>query len=99
LKDRNLSEIAEVIRKHSINAIIEKDKIPQTWEEKILYYADRRAKEDKLVSLDERISDLKKRYPEIERFIEEALPKIIEIEKEIFNIIKIDKDLEGIEEI
>ncbi len=99
LKDRGLNEIAEIIRKHSINAVIEEDKVPGTWEEKILYYADRRAMEDKLVSLDERISDLRKRYPEIEKFLADALPKIKAIEKEIFDIIKIEKELGEIKEL
>ena len=62
LRGEGLSEIADIIRKHSINAIVEEDKIPVTWEEKLVYYADKRACEDQLISIDERISDLKKRY-------------------------------------
>jgi len=99
LKDRGLDEVAEVVRKHSINAIIEEDKIPKTWEEKILYYADRRAMEDNLVSLNERIDDLKRRYPDIEKFFYKALPKINAIEKEIFDIIGIDKELKEIKKL
>ena len=93
LEEEGYPELAEIISKHSINAIVEENIIPTTWEEKIVYYADRRAKEDELVSIEERISDLRKRYPDIERFIETAEPKIQALENEIFNIIKIDKEL------
>ena len=86
-------EMAEVIRKHSINAIVEEDKIPTTWEEKLVYYADRRVCEDQLVSVDERISDLKKRYPDINSLIVKAEPKIKLLEKDIFDKLKIDVKL------
>jgi len=99
LQDRGLMEIAEVIRKHSINAVVEEDKIPNTWEEKILFYADKRARGDKLVSLNDRIEDLKRRYPDIQKFISKALPKINKIEEEIFNIIGINKNLDEIEDL
>jgi len=92
LKSEGFPEVAEIIRKHSINAIVEEDKVPRTWEEKLVYYADRRAKEDQLVSVDERISDLKKRYPDINSFIDNAEPKIKLLEKEIFE--KIDVSIE-----
>jgi len=98
LKGEDLPEIAEIIRKHSINAIVEKDKIPTTWEEKLLYYADRRACEDKLVSIDERISDLRMRYPDIDSFIAEAEPKLKLLEKEIFDKLDIDPKLNELNE-
>ncbi len=93
LKEEGLSEIAEVIRKHPINAIVEEDKIPMTWEEKLVFYADRRACEDQLVSVDERILDLRRRYPSIDLFIAKAEPKIKQLEKEIFDKIDVDVEL------
>jgi putative nucleotidyltransferase with HDIG domain len=92
LQKGNLEKIAEIIKKHSINSIIEKEKIPQTWEEKLIYYTDRRVKEDNLVSIDERLKDMKKRYPKIKSMIEKVKPKIKELEDEIFGIIRIDPD-------
>ncbi|MBT3304189.1 HD domain-containing protein [Candidatus Woesearchaeota archaeon] len=93
LNDEGMKEIGEVIKKHSINAIVEEDKIPTTWEEKLIFYADRRVIEDKIASLDERITDLKTRYPDIEKFLGEAVPKIKKLEETIFNILDISKDL------
>jgi len=98
LKGEDLPKIAEIIRKHSINAIVEEDKIPTTWEEKLIYYSDRRACEDQLVTVDERILDLKKRYPDINSFIAEAEPKIKLLEKEIFDKLDISPELNELKE-
>lgn len=93
LNDEGMRDIGEIIKKHSINAIVEEDKIPTTWEEKLIFYTDRRVIEDKLVSLDERITDLRTRYPDIEKFLWKAVPKIAKLEEEIFSILDISKDL------
>ncbi len=57
-------EVAVMIKKHGYKSLIaakKKDR-PTTIEEKILYYADKRVKHDKMVTLKERISDGQKRY-------------------------------------
>lgn len=92
LKDEGFPQIAEIIRKHSISAILEEDRIPITWEEKLVYYADKRVRGDELVSIEERIADLRRRYPELTALLEKAEPKIRLLEKEIFD--RIDADVE-----
>jgi len=67
-------------------------------EEKLIYYADRRACEYQLVSVDERISDLKKRYPDIVSFMCRAESKIKILEKEIFEKINVSIWLEELKE-
>ncbi len=64
LKDLNEHNLAEIVRKHKFSCLIDPDpsRRPVTWEEKILYYADKRTKHDWIVSVRERISDLNKRY-------------------------------------
>lgn len=86
LKEIGEDEIAAVVRKHHTEAIVNKRDRPKTWEEKLLYYADKRVKHDQVVSLKERLADLRKRYshdktphPD-EPLIEKALYKL---EKEI----------------
>ncbi|HJO01847.1 MAG: HDIG domain-containing protein [Candidatus Woesearchaeota archaeon] len=62
LKSMGFPEVAEVMGKHSLHEI-EKEKNKQLRiEEKIMFYADKRVKENKIVSLKERIEDLEKRY-------------------------------------
>ena len=53
-------EVAKVMSKHTLFKISENR--PKTIEEKIVFYADKRAKHDKIVTLEERYKDLKERY-------------------------------------
>jgi len=80
LKSMGFTEISEVVRKHGLYRIENKDIQPKTVEEKIIFYADKRAAGNKIVSLKERMEDLKRRYKrdfskelEFTRKIEEEL--------------------------
>lgn len=97
LKDEGFPQIAEIIRKHSISAIVEEDETPVTWEEKLVFYADKRVRGDELVSLDERLADLRERYPELIGLLEKAEPKLRLLEKEIFDRIDVDVELKELE--
>ncbi len=55
-------EVAQVMSKHSLYKIEEPLQQPHTYEEKIVFYADKRATGSKIVSLEERFRDLKVRY-------------------------------------
>jgi len=88
LKDREGYElIAEVIKKHEVKSIIDPETRPITWEEKIVFYADKRVIHDKKVPLAERIAYLKQKYPSHIEIITRAEPLIYEMEREIFEII------------
>ena len=62
LKSMGLSEVSEVVRKHSLYRIEDENVQPKTVEEKIVFYSDKRVKDKKIVSLEERFEDIKKRY-------------------------------------
>ena len=62
LKNLGFCEISKVTRKHSLYKIENEDVQPKTIEEKIVFYADKRVKDNKIVSLEERFEDIKKRY-------------------------------------
>lgn len=88
LKKEGFNEIANIVKKHSLFSVLNKKEAPVTWEEKIVFYADKRVNEDKIVTLKERMNYLKKRYgknKKILKKIEAAEPLIYQIEKEIFN--------------
>lgn len=74
------SEVAKVIKKHSLYKLEQKNRQPKTWEEKIVFYADKRCKDDKIVSLEERFSALEKHYK-------------VDLSKELRFTKKIEKDL------
>ncbi|MDP6648379.1 MAG: HDIG domain-containing protein [Candidatus Woesearchaeota archaeon] len=62
LKSLGFPEVSEVVSKHSLHKVEEPEKEPKTVEEKIVFYADKRVQENKIVSLKERFQDLEKRY-------------------------------------
>ena len=55
-------ELAQVIRKHRYTAIAHQKDKPHTWEEKLIYYADKRVMHDRIVSLKKRLEEAHKRY-------------------------------------
>lgn len=78
--------LAHMVKKHRFGSLINVKEKPLTWEEKILYYADKRVLHDRIVSIAERLKDGKKRYfpdgniPENDGPVEKAL---YELEKEL----------------
>ncbi|MBW2976336.1 HD domain-containing protein [Candidatus Woesearchaeota archaeon] len=62
LKQLGFPQISEVIRKHGLYKIEDEYVRPKTIEEKIIFYADKRVISNRVVSLKERVEDLKKRY-------------------------------------
>jgi putative nucleotidyltransferase with HDIG domain len=84
-------KVGEVIKKHVYKHYVESDEI--SWEDKIVYYADKRCNGGEIVTFDERMDYARKRYPEYHKPIHEK--HIKEVEKEIFNIIGIEPDKLG----
>lgn len=74
-------EIADIIKKHSLFHLHKEEHQPKTTEEKIVFYADKRVKGNKIVSLKERFDGLKARYNK-------------ETEKEFHFTKKIEKELD-----
>lgn len=60
IKKLGYPEVAKVMLRHTLYKL--KSNEPKTIEEKIVFYADKRAKNDKMVSLEERYKDIKERY-------------------------------------
>ena len=62
IRNMGFPEVAEVMKKHGLYRIENEDVQPKTIEEKIVFYADKKSMGNKVVSLAERIKDLKRRY-------------------------------------
>jgi uncharacterized protein len=79
-------KLAVIVRKHRFEGLIDAQDKPTTWEEKILYYADKRVMHDSIVSISERLIDGRNRYfsegdlPGNDHLVEKA---IAQLEKEI----------------
>jgi uncharacterized protein len=94
-------EMAEIIKKHDYLSPVAPDKKdrPVTWEEKILYYADKRILHDRLVSLKERLKDGRKRYhgDKISPEDKAVEIKLYRLEKEILKKAGVSqKDISGL---
>ncbi|MHC5076874.1 MAG: hypothetical protein ACYTFM_10645, partial [Planctomycetota bacterium] len=96
LKD-DYSELASLIRKHKYMGMLDKERRPSTWEEKIIFYADMRVMHDKIAPLKERLEEGHKRNVHLHDSEEQSRidtakvdPLIFELEKEIFERIGLD---------
>ena len=75
-----LSEIAD---RHMPVSSPTSDRIPRSWEEKLVHFADKMAEGSQLVTLDERIAALQKRYPEFRDELEASQPYLMQVQSEI----------------
>jgi len=83
--------LALTIKRHRYMALLDEKEKPQSWEEKLLYYADKRVMHDKIVSLNERLAEGHKRNAYQHGLAEQSKintskvdPLIYKMEKEIF---------------
>ncbi len=75
--------MANLVEKHDFWQI---DNL-KSWEEKILYYADKRAYENEEVSLKRRIAESRKKYPNPSKEVLAEEKKMFELEQEFFKIL------------
>ena len=86
LNQRSENKLADIVRKHHFTSVVEPGNEPKTWEEKVLYYADKLVMHDKEVTLKQRLRDLDKRYSadgNVPDNIKEAKKRAAQIEEEI----------------
>ena len=85
-----LIKIQHVVFKHLFREVLNGF---DTWEEKVVHYSDKRCREDEIVTLKQRFADSRKRYADrVNETTAKAEQKIIELEKEIFNILELDPE-------
>jgi len=93
LKEIGYERVGEVVAQH---VWLEKEGDPSSVsEEEMVNYADKRVRHDEIVSLEERFSDLKKRYGrnvESIAYLERMEKTILNVEEKIFLVLKIDPD-------
>ena len=82
--------LALAVKKHRYSALLDEKERPRTWEEKLVYYADKRVMHDRIVSLKQRLEEAHKRNaprPKAQGGINPAKVDrlIYKLEKEIFD--------------
>jgi putative nucleotidyltransferase with HDIG domain len=83
LAAEGMPELAELVRRHIVYAITDPELVPRTIEEKIVYYADRRAGLE-IVSIDDRLREQAGRFPDSADAIMACLEPARALERELF---------------
>lgn len=83
LESKKQFELAEIARRHLIGDLVSDHTKPQTWEEKIVNYADKLSEGNTIVSIDERLEALQHRYPDFALKIKKNTPLVKALENEI----------------
>ncbi len=74
--------VARIAERHILDSVLSPASYPSTWEEKVVFYADKVVTQ-RLVSLHERFSDLRSRRPDIEDLLEASLGPTKALESEL----------------
>lgn len=82
---RDYPELAQVIREHMFDVLL-KDEFT-CWEGKIVSYADKRVDHDRIVTLNQRIEEGKKRWHTDNENLDLTYKKLLALEKEILDVI------------
>ncbi len=99
LAERGWPEAGSICRKHGLFSLLLPGELV-SWEEKLVFYADKRAKHAELVSIDARLDDLAARYaasnPTAKAKIEACRPLLRALERELFSQIGVSPSLDGL---
>ena len=87
LTELGFTEVAQVVRKHSVHCVLDPKLTPATWEEKIVFLADKMVKHE-LIGVEERFrlwfrEDLP---AEAVSELKAAYPKVKILEQEVFSV-------------
>ena len=80
--------LALTIRKHRYTAILDDKEKPSTWEEKLLYYADKRVMHDRIVPLKDRLDEAHKRHRHKQSTAAQGRTNTAKVDVQIFKLEK-----------
>lgn len=83
LESRGQPALAEIARRHILTHLLDERLAPRTWEEKVVYLADKLMEGSRLVTLDQRINALSQRYSRFSAGIQSCLPGLRKLQREI----------------
>jgi FMN phosphatase YigB (HAD superfamily)/HD superfamily phosphodiesterase len=84
--------LAEIARRHVITHLLDEESAPRSWEEKLVYYADKLVEGAECVGVEARLEALAQRYPGYAQEIRSSLPHVLEIEAEICAVLGMERD-------
>ncbi len=85
LADRGQPELAEIADRHVLFNLIHDDRCPRTWEEKLVYFADKLVERGQIVNFQQRLAAMQERYkkPTSETEMNKLVFALSELESEI----------------
>lgn len=88
LKEEGTPEVADLVKTHPLHAILDPSIAPKSWEEKLLYLSDKMVKFE-IITVDERFKLWNDEHlpPDAQKILDEAYPKVKELENKIFSLI------------
>lgn len=90
LKEEGMEEVAALVATHPLHAILDPIIAPKTWEEKLLYLADKMVKLE-VITVDKRFALWNDEHlpHEAQQIVDACYPGVKELEKEVFGLIGI----------
>jgi len=83
LRSAGYPELATIVERHLMFTILDAEHRPVTWEEKLVFYADKVVEGECIVSLEARLEALSRRYPEHGERMRACLPAMQALEAEV----------------
>lgn len=93
LRAEGMNEVADIVVTHPLHAILDPKISPKTWEQKLLYLADKMVKYD-IVGVDKRFALWRDEQlpPDAQKILDESYPKVKKLEQEVFTLAGISLD-------
>jgi len=92
LESAGMTDIAGIVRRHQVFSVLNPATAPITWEQILVYLADKYIEKDRFVGLEERFSHFRKRYPDSPQLFEQSLPLATELENRILSILSMKRE-------
>lgn len=93
LREENMGEVADVVARHPLHAILDPTLAPVTPEQKLLYLSDKMVKYD-IVGVDRRFALWREEHLPVsaQQILNAAYPKVKKLEQEVFTLAGISLD-------
>ena len=93
LRARGMDEVADIVRTHSVHSILDPSISPKSWEEKIVFLADKMVKNE-VITVDKRFALWRDEHLpfETQKILDACYPKVKSLESELFSKIGIDPE-------
>ncbi|HWQ04423.1 MAG TPA: HAD-IA family hydrolase [Longilinea sp.] len=83
LESRGQPALAEIARRHILTHLLDDKLAPRTWEEQVVFFADKMVEGSRLVTPEQRMNALSQRYSRFSAGIQACLPALRKMQKEI----------------